>query len=144
MMGLHACLYGSIVESIIEVSDEDHYSELIKLFTAVVLIQDEVVKPNVGWTLSGTTWIQGDAPRHSIKSVTPRQIRLALTRSGMPTASIDDFIANLPAPMNLEVKIWWEYSTEFFRDNPLLNQMAPMLNLSQQDLDDLFTLAATL
>jgi hypothetical protein len=61
-----------------------------------------------------------------IQSVTPRQMRIALNRSGVSLEMVEATINSLPEPLRSETKITWEYSVEFQRNNPLLNAMAPI------------------
>ena len=77
-------------------------------------------------------------------SVTPRQMRVALIMSGISIASIEAMIDALEEPQKSVVKTTWEYSTVFERENEMLNQMAPLLNLTQSQVDNLFLLAGTL
>ena len=76
--------------------------------------------------------------------VTPRQMRVALIMSGTSIASIEAMIDALEEPQRSIVKTTWEYSTEFKRDNEILNSMAGQLGLAQDDVDNLFILADTL
>lgn len=77
-------------------------------------------------------------------SVTPRQIRTALVLSGISLSSIEAIIDSLPSPNKDIALIAWEYSVEFQRNNPLINQLAPLLGLSSKQIDDIFILASTL
>jgi hypothetical protein len=77
-------------------------------------------------------------------SVTPRQIRTALVLSGISLSSIEAIIDSLPSPNKEIALIAWEYSIEFQRNNPLINQLAPLLGLSSKQIDDIFILASTL
>lgn len=77
-------------------------------------------------------------------SVTPRQIRTALVLSGISLSSIEAIIDSLPSPNKEIALIAWEYSVEFQRNNPLINQLAPLLGLSSEQIDDIFILASTL
>lgn len=77
-------------------------------------------------------------------SVTPRQIRTALVLSGISLSSIEAIIDSLPSPNKEIALIAWEYSVEFQRNNPLINQLAPLLGLSSKQIDDIFILASTL
>lgn len=77
-------------------------------------------------------------------SVTPRQIRTALVLSGISLSSIENIIQSLPSPDKDIALIAWEYSVEFQRNNPLINQLAPLLGLSNKQIDDIFILASTL
>jgi hypothetical protein len=43
-----------------------------------------------------------------------------------------------------ETKIAWEYSTEVQRNFPLVATLAAALSLTESDLDNLFTLSASL
>jgi len=77
-------------------------------------------------------------------SVTPRQIRIALITSGITLSTIESAIDSLPEPQKSITRVTWEYSVEFQRSNPLLSSMAPMLGLSNEQIDSLFLLASTL
>lgn len=72
-------------------------------------------------------------------SVSMRQARLALLQQGL-LQTVNDAIAQ----GNEADKITWEYATEVNRTDSLVQNMALALNLSETDLDNLFTLAATL
>jgi len=78
------------------------------------------------------------------EQVTPRQFRQALVLSGISMQQIEDVINSQPEPMKSLAMIEWEYSTAFLRSNQMVNQLAPALNFTQEMLDDLWILAATL
>ena len=143
-MALHACLYNLTVVEILEVETEEKFQELSKVYTSVIEIENEPIRPNVGWTLNGTSWVEGVLPPSSIKSVTPRQMRIALVSSGISIETIEGMIDALEEPDKSVTKITWEYSTSFEIDNPVLNGMAPLLGLTSTDVDNLFLLASTL
>lgn len=71
--------------------------------------------------------------------VSMRQARLALLQQDL-LGTVNAAIAQ----GNEADKITWEYATEVRRTDPLVANMALALNLSEQDLDNLFLLAATL
>ena len=71
--------------------------------------------------------------------VTMRQARIALNRAGLL-----DTVNAAVAAADEETKIAWEFSTEVQRDFPLVQTLATALNLSDAQLDELFTTAATL
>ena len=73
------------------------------------------------------------------QSVTPRQIRLALNQAGLRSA-VEAYISAAPQDM----KDTWEFSTVIERNSPLIAAGAAELNLTEAQIDDLFTLAATL
>lgn len=80
---------------------------------------------------------KAQAPVPSV--VTMRQALTALSRFGL----LDAYKAAVAAA-DKETQIACEYSTEVQRDFPLVQTLAAALSLSEQQLDDLFTLAATL
>lgn len=71
-------------------------------------------------------------------AVSPWQMRRALNQLGL-RATVEAAVA----VADQDTKDGWEFATEFRRDNALLGAMAANLNMSEQDLDDLFTLAAS-
>lgn len=72
-------------------------------------------------------------------SVSPRQIRQALTRAGLRT-SVEAAVAS----GDQDIKDWWEFATQVERQHPMVITMASSLNITERQLDDLFTLAGTL
>lgn len=98
---------------------------------------------NMGWPQTVST-INEEEVSPIPASVTPRQIRDALSLSGISVDAINSMISSLPSPQKDLVYNAWEYSTLFERDNPHLNAMAPALGLTPSQVDQLFILAATL
>lgn len=72
-------------------------------------------------------------------SVSPRQIRQALSRAGLRTA-----VESAVAAGDQDTKDWWEFATEFERTHPMVVGMGAALGQTALQLDSLFTLAATL
>lgn len=95
----------------------------------------------------GTQWIVMDerpVPPISVpQSVTMRQARLALLGAGL-LGQIDATIASLPSPQKEAAQIEWEYSQEVQRRNGFVDQLAPLLGLTDEQVDQLFIQAATL
>lgn len=90
------------------------------------------------WVAEGNTPEPADPPPPVvITSVTMRQARLALHRVGL-LSQVDASITD-PAAL-----IEWEYAQTVERNSPLVQQIATGLSLDEQQLDSLFTLAATL
>lgn len=78
-------------------------------------------------------------------SCTPRQLRIALIKSGISLASVENELNNIEDPVEKEIAIAeWEYSLDIQRDHPLLIMMAEKLNITEQQINDVFTLAVTL
>ena len=73
------------------------------------------------------------------QSISPRQIRLALTQLNL-REPVEAYVAS----QGQDLKDWWQYSTEFLRNNENVLAAASVLNVSAGQLDALWTLAATL
>lgn len=82
---------------------------------------------------------QENAPPIQIENVTPRQIRQALNSLGL-RSSVEAAVA----AGNQDLKDWWEFSTYFGRTHPVVISMGQSLGQSEQDMDDLWELAASL
>ena len=86
------------------------------------------------------TWPAPPAPPVEVPaSVSPRQIRQALTRAGL-RASVEAAVAS----GDQDTRDWWEFATEFQRAHPMVAAMGPGLGVTPSELDDLWILAATL
>ena len=72
------------------------------------------------------------------QSISPAQARMALNQLGLLTSVIQAVELSTEA-----VKIYWDYATEFRRDNQMLNDMAHSMGLNDSQLDDIFRLGAT-
>jgi hypothetical protein len=78
-------------------------------------------------------------PPPPVTTVTPRQARLALSAAGLlPT------VEAMIAAADPATKITWEYATEFDRNNPLIIALGAQLNLTEEQIDNLFVTASTL
>lgn len=75
--------------------------------------------------------------------VSMRQARLALLQQGL-LSQVQTAIASLPSPQKEAAEIEWEYATEVRRDSSLVKNLSVGLSLTEQQLDELFTLASTL
>lgn len=76
-------------------------------------------------------------------SVSMRQARLALLGAGL----LDDVgaaINNLPSPQKEAAKIEWEYSQQVQRHNGFVEVLAPLLGMTDEQIDTLFVEAAKL
>jgi hypothetical protein len=73
------------------------------------------------------------------QSVTMRQARLALLQSGLL-----DQVTSAIAQGTQADQITWEYATEVCRTDSLVNNLALVLGLTNQQLDELFVLGASL
>jgi hypothetical protein len=96
------------------------------------------------WLAEGNTPQPTDAPPVPvITSVTMRQARLALLQQGLLT-QVNNAVASMPGAQGDAVRIEWEFSNTVERNRPFVQALAASLGLTSQQIDDLFTLAATL
>lgn len=79
------------------------------------------------------------APPEPIAPISPRQVRMALSRAGLRTA-----VEAAVAAGDQDLKDWYEFSTAFERLNPQVVAMGEALSVSPASLDDLWTLGESL
>lgn len=72
--------------------------------------------------------------------VSARQARLALLQNDL-LATVEQAIAS---SNNAAIQIEWEYATELRRDNQLVASIGYSLNMTDEQIDQLFLLASTL
>jgi len=96
-------------------------------------------------------WVaQGNTPEPYIEppppipqSLTQRQARVVLIRAGY-LATVETVIANMPGVSGDEARITWEFATEIRRDDPLLVQISGLLNLTTEQIDQMFIDGSTI
>lgn len=82
--------------------------------------------------------VNGNVPQE----ITMRQARLVLLQYGL-LDKIDTIIASLPGAEGRAAKIEWEYGTVIKRTSPLVLAMSSQAGLTEEQLDQMFILAAT-
>lgn len=95
---------------------------------------------------NGNAFIEGATPEEIAESNKPKvpesisqmKLRKQLILSGISIASIDALIQQLPQPNRDLIYTMWEYAVVFDRSNPELNAMAQMLQITSEQLDDIF------
>jgi hypothetical protein len=108
----------------------------------VIAVQHDTVGGD--WTWDGTQLVAPPIvviPAPQVTQVTPRQARLALYIYGLL-----DQVEALIETQGGTTKITWEYATVFDRNDPTIIALSAAITppLSSEQLDELFTLAATL
>lgn len=88
----------------------------------------------------GQAWVKHVAVP---QAVTMRQARLALLAAGK-LAAVNAAVAAMPGMAGDAARIEWEFSSEVQRDKALVQALAPVLNLTDAQLDELFITAAAL
>jgi hypothetical protein len=84
------------------------------------------------------------APEVTIpRAVTMRQARLALLQAGK-LVDVNAAIASMAGAAGEAARIEWEYSQEVHRDRALVKSLAPVLGMTDAQLDSLFIAAAAL
>lgn len=69
--------------------------------------------------------------RYLMPPITKRQLRLTLVRNGVSLSDLDTAIEQLGD----EAVIEWQDASQYNRLHPLLNQVASLLNLTQEQVD---------
>lgn len=107
-----------------------------------VLPNETLLKPI--W--NGSEWIEGATAEEIAEANKPivpstarsMNFRLVLIQNGITMQSIYDIIASLPSPNNELAYQMFEYATHYDRNNPMINTLAQIMGVSQEQLDDFF------
>lgn len=109
------------------------------------LPEKKFIKPilNNGFFLESTSEeeiLEFNKPKVPVK-VKKADFKLALIKAGISTSDVTNFIYNIPESLDKDkIIILWEDTEEFFRDDKVLNDMAPLFNITQEQLDQIFLL----
>lgn len=98
-------------------------------------------RPGPSYIYSDGEWQAG--PSICPAFVTMRQARLALLQAEL----LDDVsaaISALPSPQKEAAQIEWDYSSTVERDRPLVLSLSAALGMTTEQMDELFSTAATL
>lgn len=125
---------------VLKIEDHDDETTILDghLFQIVLPASFFAREPKLGWIWNGKICFP------EISQVTARQIRRALLAYGLTESTILGALNTLSEPTKSAALIEWEYSNEFFRNNPLVPMVGQMLGWNDDQLDDLWRLAATL
>lgn len=107
---------------------------------ATPLLNTEFIKPRLvgGILVEGATSEEIASMIVVPDSISQMKLRKQLILSGISIASIDALIQGLPQPNRDLIYTMWEYAVVFDRQNPELNAMAQMLNITKKQLDEIF------
>ena len=72
------------------------------------------------------------------EKITARQLKSAIILAGINLTAVDAIIATLPQPQRDLAMVDWEYSTNFYRNNSMINQIAGALKLTHEQVDNIF------
>jgi hypothetical protein len=101
------------------------------------------IYPVAGWYWWDTLDIAMTNMRLTPTSVTMRQARLALLGAGL-LVSVQQALNNMLEPTKTAALIEWEYSSVVERHGHMIMVLAPVLGLSEAQIDGLFAVATTL
>jgi len=97
------------------------------------------------WVAEGNTIAPYEPPPEPLRPLTARQLRLGLVLNGISLSSVETAIEAIEDPTDREVaRIEWKYTTTFERSHPLVNQIGAALGLTPEQIDAMWTEAATL
>lgn len=117
--------YTDATNSVVHVIDKDGISRMSMMSSALP---------------EGTEVLPADPlPPAPIADISPRQIRMALTRSGLRAA-----VEAAVAAGDQDLKDWYEFSTAFERKNSQVTAMGMALGVTESQLDELWLLGASL
>lgn len=77
------------------------------------------------------------------QSVTMRQARLALLNAGL-LQIVNTTVQNMQGQAGDAARIEWEFSSQVYRSQPLVISLAPVIGMTDNQLDQLFIEAAKL
>lgn len=132
-MRAHQIGEGGLIINTIEVESLQDFENLI----------DASLGGGIGDTWDGTQIILAPRPVVIPRAVAMRQARLALLQAGKLDA-VNAAISSMSGAQGAAARIEWEFSNEVQRAQPLVAALAPVLGMSQEQLDQLFITAAGL
>lgn len=117
------------------------YSDMFKIVTeAGNLVADAETSRLLNESINISTPTRNAVPL----TIAMRQFRLALLDANL-LSSVDQAIDSIQDPKTkASTKIEWEYATTVLRDSALVTTLASLLNLTSEQVDQLFIAAAAL
>lgn len=95
---------------------------------------------------NGSEFIEGATPEEIAEANNPivlqtarsMNFRLVLIQNGISMQAVYNLISSLPSPQNELAYQMFEYATHYERSNAMVNLLAQMMGISQEQLDDFF------
>jgi hypothetical protein len=126
--------------------DKEIGGQLVSEWTLTEVLPTEEEKVFIKLMFDGSEYYEGATPEEiaeANKPIVPQtarsmNFRLVLIQNGITMQSIYDLIASLPSPQNELGYQMFEYATHYDRNNAMINALAQMMGVSQEQLDDFF------
>lgn len=135
-MARYALLVGTLVVNVVE-ADSDWVNAHAP--GALLLGASDRVAPR--WRRQSGNWVEPAPVAEMPQAITARQMRRALLDNGY-LAQIESIIDSLQEPQRSRLRVDWQNTTEFKRDDQTIAALAPILGVTNQQLDRLFIAAA--
>lgn len=91
----------------------------------------------------GGEWLPAEPRPQPVPEVSMAQAVIALSRAGIAEADVAAAIDALPdGPSKTEARIWWARSSVMRRNHHAVAVLAPLLGLTEEQVDALFAAAA--
>jgi hypothetical protein len=95
---------------------------------------------------NGSEYVEGATPEEIAEANKPivpstarsMNFRIVLIQNGITMQSIYDVISSLPSPNNELAYQMFEYATHYDRNNEMINTLAQIIGVSQEQLDNFF------
>lgn len=100
----------------------------------------------------GEKWVEG-ATAEEIEAlnieivpekISSRQLRYQLILQGFNLETIEQALNQLPEPNRSLAKVDWEYATNFYRNNAMIVAVGQLLQLTEEQIDNIFIQGALL
>ena len=88
--------------------------------------------------------IEAVVPAITIPDITPVQLRTALVLSGISLESIAAIVDSFPEPQRTIAYVKWEYAVVYERNDVMVDVIAGALELTSEQIDNIWLLGATL
>lgn len=72
------------------------------------------------------------------EKITKLQLKIQLVKSGFDLQIIENAINALPEPQKTLAFLSWTEATNFYRDNEMIASVGQMLNLTSEQIDEIF------